>query len=341
MKLFLLQNCRQFFIFLNQFGVFFRSNPVFPGTVTIQQSFLFKNFAIPITFLFLLSFNPAVKAQDDDEIISVDNTIVVLNATITDDKGKPVSGLKKNLFSVFEDGKHQEIAFFQAEETPFAAVILIDSSGSMEQRISLARSAAINFLDGLRADDNVAIYNFDTKVSLIQDFSNLRDITEKVFDLKAEGWTSLNDAVYKAAEVLDKRPEKRRAIIVLSDGEDTKSARSADKALKAALMANATIYTVDMSAMDTGGGKRFQNQGVLRNFAEKSGGRFVPTPGGVELRNAFKNIVEELGSQYTVAYQPTNLAKDGKWREIELKISRPNLHIRTRKGYQAAKAKKN
>jgi Ca-activated chloride channel family protein len=210
----------------------------------------------------------------------------------------------------------------------------------MEQRISLARSAAINFLDGLRRDDSAAIYNFDTKVSLIQDFSNSRDVAEKLFDLKAYGYTALNDAIYKAAQELGTRPEKRRAIIVLSDGADNKSNHSADKALKAANLAGATVYTVDMSAIDTGGRERMQNQGALKNFAEKTGGIFVPTPGGNALRQAFKNIVAELGVQYTLGYQSSNSKKDGKWRAIEMRVARPNLSIRTRKGYNAEKEKK-
>jgi Ca-activated chloride channel family protein len=281
-----------------------------------------------------------ILAQNDDEIIKVDSSIVLMNAVITDSEGKPVGGLKKNQFKIFEDGAEQEISIFETQETPFAAVILLDTSGSMEQRISLARSAAINFLDGLRRDDSAAIYNFDTKVSLIQDFSNSRDVAEKVFDLKAYGYTALNDAVYKAAAELANRPEKRRAIIVLSDGADNKSARSAEKALKAANLAGATVYTVDMSAIDTGGRDRMQNQGVLKNFAEKTGGIFVPTPGGNALRQAFKNIVAELGVQYTLGYQSSNSKKDGKWRAIEIKVARPNLSIRTRKGYNAEKEKK-
>lgn len=279
-------------------------------------------------------------AQNDDEIINVDSSIVLMNAVINDSEGKPVSGLKKNQFKIFEDGAEQEISIFETQETPFAAVILLDTSGSMEQRISLARSAAINFLDGLRRGDSAAIYNFDTKVSLIQDFSNSRDVAEKVFDLKAYGYTALNDAIYKAAQELAVRPEKRRAIIVLSDGADNKSARSADKALKAANLAGATVYTVDMSAIDTGGRDRMQNQGALKNFAEKTGGIFVPTPGGNALRQAFKNIVAELGVQYTLGYQSSNSKKDGKWRATELRVARPNLSIRTRKGYHAEKEKK-
>ena len=293
-----------------------------------------------LSTLLVFCFLSTVPAQDkDDEIIKVDSATVVLNATITDSGGKPALGLKQVQFKIFEDSTEQKIDFFEAEKTPFAAIILLDTSGSMEARVSLARSAAINFLDGLRADDMTAIYNFDSKVSIVQDFSNSRDIAEKVFDLKAYGYTVLNDAIYKAAQELENRSEKRRAIIVLSDGADTKSATSADKALKAAIAANATIYTVDMSAINTGGSGRIQNQGALKNFAEKTGGIFIPTPGGVAMREAFKNIAEELGVQYTLSYQPSNTAKDGKWRAIELRVARPNLTIRTRKGYNAPKEK--
>lgn len=295
---------------------------------------VFKSFCfVVISACFLLpSFG-----QDDDEIIKVESSLVVLNATIIDDKGKSVFGLKQSQFKILEDGKEQEITFFEAEKTPFAAVILLDTSGSMEARISMARSAAINFLDGLRAEDLAAIYNFDSKVSLVQDFSNSRDIVHSAFELKASGMTVLNDAIYAAAEKLSKRPEKRKAIIVLSDGADTKSKYSADKALKAALVAGATVYTIDMSGPDAPARERMASQGALKNFAEKSGGLFVLTPGGAAMRQAFNEIVEELGVQYTLGYQPTNSKPDGKWRAIEMKISRPNLNIRTRKGYHAPK----
>jgi Ca-activated chloride channel family protein len=299
-----------------------------------------------LTFLFLFSFSNTIFAQDDDEPINVESSIVVVNAAITDSSGKAVTGLKQTLFKVFEDGKEQKIEFFAAEKTPFAAVILLDSSGSMEQRISIARAAAINFLDGLRGDDNVAIYDFNSKISLVQDFSNSRDITtEKIFDIKADGQTILNDAIFEAAKVLEKRPEKRKAIIILSDGADTQSKRSADKALKAALAADASVYTVDMSGTDAAQTQKekfeqIQNQKILKNFAEKSGGTFVAASGGTALREAFKDIVSELGSQYTLTYQPTNTAKDGKWREIEVRVAKPNLTIRTRKGYNALKGKK-
>jgi Ca-activated chloride channel homolog len=293
-----------------------------------------KLFFLAISFVFVLA--PALRAQDD-EVLTVDSSIVVMNATITDANGRPAHGLKQSQFKIFEDGVQQEIAFFQAEETPFAAVILLDTSGSMEERVTMARAAAINFLGGLRTVDVAAIYNFDRKVSLVQDFSNSRDIAEGAYDLKASGMTVLNDAIYKAAMELQKRPEKRKAIIVLSDGADTQSGHSSDKALKAALAANALIYTIDMAPVGSNDKERMFNQGVLRNFAEKTGGTFVPTPGGAALRDTFGKIVDELGTQYTIGYQPTNVKKDGKWRALELRVAKSGLYIRTRKGYNAPK----
>jgi Ca-activated chloride channel family protein len=278
-------------------------------------------------------------AQVDDDVISVESTTVVLNATIADGKGRHVAGLKGEQFKVFEDGVEQAVDFFAAEETPFAAAILLDTSGSMESRVSLARSAAIRFLDGLRISDSAAIYRFDSKVDLVQDFSNSRDVTDRIFDLKSYGMTVLNDAIYKAASDLKDQPEKRRAIIVLSDGADTQSGRSADAALKAALAADVAIYTVDMSSPDAAAGQRMQNAAALKKFAERTGGTFVATPGGVAMRDAFAKIVEELSAQYTLAYTPANTRTDGKWRAIELRVARPGLTVRTRKGYHAAKRK--
>lgn len=298
-----------------------------------------KNFRRKIFFLpfLLVAFFISIHAQED-EVIKVDSSLVVVNATVTDASGRPVSGLKTNQFTIYEDGKPQEISFFAAESLPFAAVVLIDTSGSMEERVTLARSAAIRFLDGIRSEDVVSIYNFDSKVRLVQEFSPSRDLIDAAFNLKADGMTVLNDAIYKAAQDLSARTEKRRAIIVLSDGADTSSKYSADKALKAALAANATIYTVDMSPTESGGSRPpIQSQGALKNFAEKSGGKFVATPGGVAMREAFKNIVEELGTQYTLGYQPATNAKDGKWHSIELKISKPDVQVRTRKGYNSPK----
>src|SRR5256885_677030 len=274
--------------------------------------------------------------QDQDDVIRVSTDLVVVNATVLDKDGKFVPRLKRSDFQVFEDGVEQKIASFSAEETPFAAAILLDTSGSMESRLTLGRGAAIRFLDGLRDEDVAAVYNFDVKVQQIQDFSPGRDLPAKAFTLKTRNMTALNDAVLQASTDLAGREEKRRAIVILSDGGENSSRASSDKALERALQAGATIYAVNMG--EQGAQRDIQASGILRNFAEKSGGRYIDSPGGQTLRDAFAAIAEELGHQYTIAYRPTNRAHDGKWRAIELKLSRSDVSVRTRKGYKAPKA---
>lgn len=295
-----------------------------------------------LSLLFMFCGPSVLKAQqDDDDIVRVDTELVVLNLTVTDQSGKYIPGLKLGDFKIFEDGKEvpaQLIRSFSLHESPFASVVLLDTSGSMENRLSLARSAAIRFLDRLREEDVAAVFKFDSKVEQVQEFSGGRDLAPMAFGLRAKGMTTLNDAIVNAAKVLAERPEKRKAIVVLSDGMDTFSRASSDKALESALSIGATIYTVDMSSTEVARIPGAQNAAALKNFAEKSGGRFVAAPGGPLLRDAFANIADELGHQYTIAYRPLNQAHDGKWRKLEVKLSKPELLVRTRKQYRAKKA---
>jgi len=275
-------------------------------------------------------------AQDqDDDVVRVNTELVVVNATVLDKNGKFVSGLKRADFQLLEDGAEQRLVSFSAEETPFAAAILLDTSGSMETRLTLGRSAAIRFLDGLREEDVAAVYNFDSKVEQMQDFSPGRDLPARAFGLRTKMMTALNDAVLRAADDLAKRAEKRRAIVVLSDGGENYSRASADKALDHSLQAGATIYAVNMA--DTGPGRDIVGSSILKNLSDKSGGRYIASPGGQELRDSFAAIAEELGHQYTLVYRPINRARDGKWRAIQIKTERPGVTIRTRKGYRAPK----
>lgn len=320
------------------------------------------NFRRPFIFLAAILFlQIAVFAQnktdDEDDVIKVDTNLVVLNVAVTDSKGNSVTGLKRADFKLFDNGIEQDItsldSIFTAEEAPFAAVVLLDTSGSMEARIALARSAGIKFLENLRSKDSAAVYNFDSKINQIQEFSSSRDLYPTAFELKGKGMTVLNDAVIEAAKALADREETRRAIVVLSDGADTLSKASQAKALKAALAVNAVIYTVDMSAIDFGPGgatitsggtnarmERMKSVNALKAFAEKSGGRFVPVAGGEALREAFRQIAQELGTVYTIGYEPKNLAPDGKWHTIEVKVARPGTTVRSRKGYNAPRKPK-
>jgi Ca-activated chloride channel family protein len=282
------------------------------------------------------------QAQQNDEVLRVNTDLVILNVTVTDNAGRYVRGLRAADFKIYEDGIEVpagSIASFGLQEIPFASVVLLDTSGSMETRLSLARSAAIRFLDGLRDEDVAAVFKFDTKIEQLQDFSSGRDLAPLAYGIKANGMTVLNDAIVKAATVLADRPEKRKAIVVLSDGMDTYSKATSSKALDVALALGASIYTVDMSATDGSASRNAQSAAVLKNFADKSGARFVATPGGPALRDAFASIAAELGHQYTIGYRPLNRTHDGRWRNIEVRVARDNLTVRTRKGYRAPKSR--
>ena len=296
---------------------------------------------IRFPFLLAILFITAVAtlAQDEDVIrTTTDN--VVLNITVTDKNGQYVKGLKVSNFKVYEDGvevKPESIASFSLQESPYAAVVLLDSSGSMESRFTLARSAAIRFLDGLRPEDVAAVYRFDSKVERVQEFSGGRDLAPMAYAIRAKGMTTLNDAIVEAARTLADRPEHRKAIVILSDGMDTFSKASNDKAVESALAVGASIFAVDMSDLQVGGSSARQGAPQLKGFAEKTGGRVVATPGGQALRDAFSGIAEELGQQYTIAYRPLNTNRDGKWRKLEVKVDREDLTVRTRRGYRAPK----
>jgi len=295
------------------------------------------------TILFLFAFlfiNVVVVVAQDDDVIRTNTELVVLNVTVTDKAGQYVKGLKASDFKVYEDGvevKQNMIASFSLQESPYAAVVLLDSSGSMEARFSLARSAAIRFLDGLRPEDVAAVYRFDSKVERVQEFSGGRDLAPTAYAIRAKGMTTLNDAIVEASKTLADRTEVRKAIVVLSDGMDTFSKASGDKAVETALAVGASIYAVDMSSLEVGGTSGRQSALSLKGFAEKTGGRFITTPGGPELRDAFTGIADELGHQYTISYRPANTKRDGKWRTLEVKVTRDDLVVRTRKGYRAPK----
>ena len=288
----------------------------------------------------VICFSAVTAVAQDDDVIRVNTDLVVLNISVTDKAGEYVKALKVSDFKIYEDGVEVQpgmISSFVLQEAPYAAVVLLDSSGSMEARFSLARSAAIRFLDGLRPEDVAAVYRFDSKVERVQEFSGGRDLAPMAYTIRAQGMTTLNDAIVEAAKTLADRPENRKAIVVLSDGVDTYSKASTDKAVESALAVGATIFAVDMASVETPGSTRRQSAASLKSFAEKTGGRFISTPGGPALRDAFTGIANELGQQYTIAYRPTNQKRDGKWRTLEVKVSREDVTVRTRKGYRSPK----
>lgn len=280
--------------------------------------------------------------REPSDVISIDTTVVVLNITVTDAADGYVRGLKPQDFQIFEDQVPQKISSFSVNEMPFASVILLDTSGSMQPKMSIARSACSRFVDGIRVGDVFAIYSFGgTKVKLLQDFTEVRDVGFAIWDADAEGETPLYDALVTASEKLAERQERRRVVLLLSDGADTRSKVTQEEALRRSLAADVSVYAVDLSdAALYRTPTRDPSAEIMRTFAQKTGGRFFRNPGGSALNDAFAQTIEELRNQYTITYETTNDKRDGKWRAIEVRVRRPGLNVRTRQGYFAARPKK-
>ena len=288
---------------------------------------------------------PDQSAQNPDDAVRLHSDLVVVNLTVTDASGQYARGLGVKDFTVLEDNAPQTINSFLAEEASFAAAILIDMSGSMDYKFGLARGGAASFVDHIRENDQVAVFGFNNKVKLVQDFSDLRDISEYVWDAKAEDNTRLYDCADEAIAALEKRPEKRRAILLISDGWDTASSKATfDSVIKKALAAGIVMYSIDLiddnsrigNASWVVGLRRGQNE--MKEFASQTGGRYVYSPQGDKLEEAFTNIVDELRNQYTLTYYPTNQKRDGRWRKLSVGLSRQGLTTRARKGYWALKS---
>src|SRR5262245_59122136 len=154
-----------------------------------------------LSLLVILIASTSVAIAQDDDVIRTNTDNVVLNLTVTDKSGQYAKGLKLSDFKIYEDGveiKKESITGFSLQEAPYAAVVLLDSSGSMEERFTIARSAAIRFLDGLRPEDVAAVYRFDSKVERVQEFSGGRDLAPMAYAIRAKGMTTLNDAIVEA-----------------------------------------------------------------------------------------------------------------------------------------------
>jgi Ca-activated chloride channel homolog len=284
-------------------------------------------------------------AQDPDDPLKLHSDLVVVNLVVTDASGQYARGLSAKDFTVLEDNSPQSINSFLAEEASFAAAILLDMSGSMGYKFGLARGGAASFVDHIRDNDQVAVFGFNNKVKLVQDFSDLRDISEYLWDEKAENDTRLYDCADEAITALEKRPEKRRAILLISDGWDTNSSKASfDSVIKKALAAGIVMYSIDLiddnsrigNASWVLGLRRGQTE--MKEFASQTGGRYIYTPQGDKLEEAFTNIVDELRNQYTLTYYPTNQKRDGRWRKLSVGLSRQGLTTRARKGYWALKS---
>jgi Ca-activated chloride channel homolog len=259
--------------------------------------------------------------------------------TVTDKHGRFVTDLGKDDFQVFENKKPQSILEFTSETNlPLRLAILIDTSNSIRDRFRFQQEAATNFVNSvMREQDKATVVSFDSAAELVTDLTNDTNKLENgIRDLRPGGGTALYDAVYFACKeklIRDQPLYKfRRAMVILSDGEDNDSRYSRDQALEMAQRADTVIYTVstNISHIETEGDK------VMRYFAEQTGGvSFFPFQ-AKDLNQSFENIANELRHQYNLFYRPEPSKTDGQFHEVQIKVrGRKDLIVRARKGYYA------
>jgi len=265
--------------------------------------------------------------------------IVSLSVTVTDGP-KYVTGLEQDDFEVFEDGAKQNISFFSHLQQPVALAILLDTSNSMEDKIGTAQEAAIGFVRRLKKNDAIEVIEFNSQVRIPQPFTNDVNALERAIRATTvNGSTSLYNAIYVSLKQLkDERARsaeeiRRQAIIVLSDGDDTSSVIEYDDVLDLAKRSETAIYAIGLRQPESGRGKFKQAEFVLRQLSQETGGRvFFPTNVS-ELPKIYEQISEELASQYSIGYSSKNPMKNGAWRRIEVRVNKPGLVARTRRGY--------
>ncbi|MBZ5632701.1 MAG: VWA domain-containing protein [Acidobacteriia bacterium] len=282
----------------------------------------------------------AAPSADDLSRITVDVTRVNLLYTVTDKKGRFVSNLTRDDFEIFENKKPQKILEFTAEtDLPLRLAILIDTSNSIRERFRFIQEAAIGFVTTVMrpGKDRALVVSFDTSPELVSDLTDDQvAVTKAIRDLRPGGGTALYDAIFfSCRDVLMKdqpRDKFRRAVVVLSDGDDNQSRWTREQALEMAHKADAVIYTIstNITHLETSGDK------VLKRFAEETGGiPFFPFK-AEDLGQSFENIANELRHQYNVFYRPEPLRTDGLYHPVDIRVKeRRELSVRARHGYYA------
>jgi Ca-activated chloride channel family protein len=271
--------------------------------------------------------------------------LVSLNVTVSDASSRYVTDLQQDEFQVYEDGVKQDVTFFNRTNLPIALSLLMDTSASMEARLPTAQEAAIGFSRRLRSQDLAEVIDFDSRVTVLQPFTNsAAQLEQAIRRTSASGSTSLYNAVYIALRDLKKVIVKnvdeirRQSIIVLSDGEDTSSLLPFEEVLDLAKRSETVIYTIGLRDNSEGAGKSRgfkEAEFVLRQLAQQTGGRpFFPSQVS-ELSSTYGQISDELSSQYTVGYTSKNGKHDGAWRRVVVRVARPSLTARTKQGYFA------
>ncbi len=293
---------------------------------------------IGVLLLLLPAQAAAPRAQQPTFRAGID--IVSLNVTVTDGSKNFVTDLGREDFVVFEDGVKQDLTFFTRAQLPIALSLLIDTSASMEDKLPIAQEAAIGFARRLRAEDLAQVIDFDSRVTILQQFTNERPSLESAIrQTVPNGSTSLHNALYISLKELKKVRAastdeiRRQAIVVLSDGEDTSSLVPFEEVLDLAKRSEVVIYTIALRGRDFGTRGFNEAEFVLRQFAQETGGRAFFPASAAELPGIYSQIADELAAQYAMAYSSRNPRRDGQWRRIVVRTTKPDTVARTKQGY--------
>jgi Ca-activated chloride channel family protein len=266
--------------------------------------------------------------------------LVALHLTVTDSSNRYITDLGAEDFVVFENGVKQEIGYFSRTSLSLSVALLLDSSASMDDKMRTTQEAASEFVESLRPQDQAQVIDFDSRVNVLAPFTSSKaDLEKAIASTVAGGSTSLYTAIYIALRELQKTEARsienlrRQAVIVLSDGEDTSSLVSFDEVLELAKRSETAIYAIGIRSKRLGGYGDADYS--LRQLTSQTGGRvFFPTAAD-ELKSIYALISQELSSQYLIGYTSTNQKRDGTWRRINVRTSRPGATARTRMGYYA------
>lgn len=264
--------------------------------------------------------------------------LVSLGVTVTERDGRFVTDLRAEDFEIVEDGAPQSVRLFVRGDAspapPLHLGLLLDSSGSMEDDIALSRTAAIKFLNALPEAEDVTLVDFDTEVRVARygpaDFPRL---VERIRRRKPAGDTAMHDAM---GVYLDGATslEGRKVFLLYTDGMDTSSSMSFSETIDLLKGSDVTMFAIGFLG-PAGGSRGMEQRMRLQQMTEATGG-LAFFPGSVkDLDPTYEKVVAEIRAQYTVGYLSTNTRTDGKWRKVDIKIKRPNVKVRSRKGYYA------
>jgi VWFA-related protein len=286
---------------------------------------------------------PVVALAADQSVFRGGVDLVTFGVTVTDRKGALVTDLSREEFVIVEDGRPQSLQQFapglSAEDPDGASLadlhpgLMLDTSGSMERDLRLARTAAIRFLTLLPRSEDITLVDFDTEVRVTRypqrDFPRM---VERIRSRKAEGQTALYDAL---GVYLDGASSQsgRPVLVIYSDGADSGSQLSFKEAVDLLKASHATVYAIGL--LENSGSARLQSRMNLETMAATTGGMALFPHSIDELDAFYERIMREIRAQYQLGYVSTNGVTDGRWRNVEVKVNRRDLKVRTRKGYYA------